>query len=103
MKSILLIKTFLGLAEMTFGLVYAGLSLPEWQAVKITFFALCLSILMDRKQGQIFNLNKETTQGGVSGGHLLAITCIVKCSDDTTLLVKVSIKNEIDLSQEVVN
>ena len=40
-KSILLIKKFLGLAEMTFGLVYAALSLPEWQAVKITFFAPC--------------------------------------------------------------
>ena len=40
-KSILLIKTFLGLVEMTFGLVYASLSLPEWQAVKMTFFALC--------------------------------------------------------------
>ena len=58
---------------------------------------------MDRKQRQIFNLNKETTQGSVSEGHLLAITSIVKYSDDTTLLVKVSIKNEIDLSQEVVN
>ena len=38
-KSILLIKKFLGLVEMTFGLVYASLSLPEWQAVKITFSA----------------------------------------------------------------
>ena len=40
-KSILLIKKFLGLAEMTFGLVYAALSLPEWQAVKITFSSPC--------------------------------------------------------------
>ena len=38
-KSILLITKFLGLVEMTFGLVYVSLSLPEWQAVKITFFA----------------------------------------------------------------
>ena len=38
-KSILLIKKYLGLVEMTFGLVYVSLSLPEWQAVKITFFA----------------------------------------------------------------
>ena len=43
-KSILLIKKFLGLAEMTFGLVYAALSLPEWQAVKITFFAPWISL-----------------------------------------------------------
>ena len=41
MKSILLIKKFLGLVEVTFGLVYASLSLPKWQAVKMTFFAPC--------------------------------------------------------------
>ena len=34
MKSILLIKKFGGLVEVTFGLVNASLSLPEWQAVK---------------------------------------------------------------------
>ena len=37
----LLIKTFLGLVEMMFGLVSVSFSLPEWQAVKMTFFALC--------------------------------------------------------------
>ena len=35
----LLIKTFLGLLEMLFGLVNFSFSLPEWQAVKMTFFA----------------------------------------------------------------
>ena len=34
MKSILLVKKFLGLVEMTSGLVNASFSLPEWQAVK---------------------------------------------------------------------
>ena len=34
-------KSFLGLAEMTFGLVTASLSLPEGQAVKMIFFARC--------------------------------------------------------------
>jgi len=34
-KSILLVKTFLGIGEMTFGLVNANFSLPEWQAVKM--------------------------------------------------------------------
>ena len=34
-----LIKKFLGLVEMTFGQVNASFSLPEWQAVKMTFFA----------------------------------------------------------------
>ena len=40
-KSLLLIKTFLGLVEMTFGLdVWAfGFSLPKWQALKMTFLA----------------------------------------------------------------
>ena len=40
MKSILLVKTFLGLVEMTSWLVNASLSLPEWQAVKMIFFGL---------------------------------------------------------------
>ena len=35
----LLIKTFLGLVEMIFGLVNVSFSLPEWEAVKMTFFA----------------------------------------------------------------
>ena len=34
-----LIKKGLGLAEMTCGLVDASYNLPEWQAVKLTFFA----------------------------------------------------------------
>ena len=38
----LLIKTFLGLGEMMFGLVNVSFCLPEWQAVKMTFFAPCL-------------------------------------------------------------
>ena len=46
----LLIKTLLGPVEMMFGLVNANFSLPEWQAVKMTFFAPCLqtSILLPR-------------------------------------------------------
>ena len=38
----LLIKPFLGLVEMMFGLVNVSFSLPEWQAVRLTFFAPCL-------------------------------------------------------------
>ena len=34
-------QNVLGLVEMNFGLVNAGHSLPEWQAVKLTFFAPC--------------------------------------------------------------
>ena len=39
LKSILLIKKCRGLVEMTFGLINASFSLPELQAVKMTFFA----------------------------------------------------------------
>ena len=39
MKPILLIKKLLGLVEMMSGLVNASFSLPEWQAVKMSFFA----------------------------------------------------------------
>ena len=31
-----------GLVEMLFGLVNASFSLPDWQAVKMTFFAPCI-------------------------------------------------------------
>ena len=41
MKSILLDEKLLGLVEMTSGLVNASFSLPEWQAVKMIFFAPC--------------------------------------------------------------
>ena len=34
-------KRVLGLVEMTCGLVHACYSLPEWKAVKLTFFAPC--------------------------------------------------------------
>ena len=39
MKSILLVKKFLGVVEMTSGLINASFSLPEWRAVKMIFFA----------------------------------------------------------------
>ena len=32
-------KSFLGLVEMTFRLEHATYCMPEWQAVKLTFFA----------------------------------------------------------------
>ena len=41
MKSFLLVKKLLGLAEMTSGLVTASFSFPEGQAVKMIFFAPC--------------------------------------------------------------
>ena len=32
-------NVFVAIVEMTFGLVHASSSLPEWQALKMTFFA----------------------------------------------------------------
>ena len=40
----LLIKSFLGLVEMMFGLANVRFSLLEWQAVKMIFFAPCYGI-----------------------------------------------------------
>ena len=34
-------KRVLGLVEMTCGLVHTSYSLPEWQSLKLTFFAPC--------------------------------------------------------------
>ena len=42
MKSILLVKTLLGLVEMMSGLANASCSVPEWQAVIMIFFVPCL-------------------------------------------------------------
>ena len=41
-------KRVLGLVEMTCGLVHASYSLPEWQAVKLTFFAPCMQLTFGR-------------------------------------------------------
>ena len=39
MKSVLLVKKLSGLFEMASGLVSVSFSLPEWQGVKMIFFA----------------------------------------------------------------
>ena len=48
MKSIPLVRKFLGLVEMMSGLVNATFNLPEWQAVKMIFFALCVTYSIAR-------------------------------------------------------
>ena len=64
MKSILLVKKFLGLVEMTSGLVNASFSLPEWQAVKMIFFAPCLIriiiLLLNVMFMSVFKPDKDT-------------------------------------------
>ena len=41
---------------MTCGVVHASYSLPEWQAVKLTFFAPCMRI--SKSPGMIFKIRK---------------------------------------------
>ena len=40
------IKTCLGLVEMMFALVNVSFSLPKWQALKMTYFAPCLVVIL---------------------------------------------------------
>ena len=54
----LLIKTFLGLVEMMFGLVNVSFSLPEWQAEKMTFFAPCTNNNTIQNKQSLFTLQK---------------------------------------------
>ena len=51
MRSILLLKKLLGLVEMRSGLVNVTFSLPEWQAVKMIFFAPCEQLAPISKAG----------------------------------------------------
>ena len=56
----LLIKTFLGLVEMMFGLVNVSFSLPEWQAVKMIFFCILhLHYIVSREtsKGKLASVN----------------------------------------------
>ena len=69
MKSILLIKMFLGLVEMTFGLVYASFSFPEWQALKMTFFAPCVPWCRTKKLSLLIKITTTTTTTTVQSGH----------------------------------
>ena len=46
---------------MTFGLVHASYSLPEWQAGKLTFFAPCVCLLFTSKPFCL--IQKETFEG----------------------------------------
>ena len=66
MKSFLFIKKFRGLAEMTFGLVNASFSLPEWQGVKMTFFAHCVQRDSINYRGV---LRMTRVRGGVTRAH----------------------------------
>ena len=57
-KSTLLVKMFWMLVKITSGLVNARFSLPEWQAVKMIFFAPCLYMCKANKLTH-FQLNEN--------------------------------------------
>ena len=61
-KSIMLIKKLSGLVEMMSGLVNANFSLPEWQAVKVIFFAPWRGLLVYSCHCPIFS-NAEVGVG----------------------------------------
>ena len=73
MRSILLLKKLLGLVEMTSGLVNVSFSLPEWQAVKMIFFAPCRVILMCLFWGR----GAKGSLGGGGGGLLFMVFHLV--------------------------
>ena len=56
-RSVLLIKTFLGLVEVMFGLVNVSFSQPEWQAVKMTFFTPWFNILLTSLKGPVLTFD----------------------------------------------
>ena len=67
----LLIKTFFGLVEMIFGLVNVSFSLPEWQAVKMNFFAPCHVFSKNGHHGKLcytFFIRKVSTVIYIKGG-----------------------------------
>ena len=67
MKSILLIKMYLGLVELTFGLVYASFRLPEWLALKMTFFPPCIVIEKFRMCQYLYGYNQNNVQMMMTG------------------------------------
>ena len=62
MTSILLLKKLLGLVEMTSGLVNVSFSLPEWQAVKMSFLCTLLYMFISGTQ-QIRSRNQHNLGG----------------------------------------
>ena len=67
MKSILLIKKLLGLVKMMSGLVNASFILPEWQAVKMIFFAPCRGVTeLNHKNKGNYSACRNPTYGHLS-------------------------------------
>ena len=53
---------YLGLVELTFGLVYASFRLPEWLALKMTFFPPCIVIEKFRMCQYLYGYNQNNVQ-----------------------------------------
>ena len=56
---------------MTFGLVDANYSLPEWQAVKLTFFASCLMFSKSSLGYAPFELTRNDDGDNANGSTAL--------------------------------
>ena len=54
------------LVEMICGLVHASYSLPEWQAVKLTFFAPCAPDVFFFPESLLFNTETWMIWTGIS-------------------------------------
>ena len=63
-------QIFFRLVEMTFGLVHASYSLPQWQAVKLTFFVLpdCQGLIRNVSFKK-FHLNSDPSRLSCSSLH----------------------------------
>ena len=64
--STLLVKKFFGLVKMMSGLVNASFSLPEWQAVKVIFFAPCVGGFLGLKLRKKKSLTHTVTESSQS-------------------------------------
>ena len=88
MKSILLDEKLLGLVEMTSGLVNASFSLPEWQAVKMIFFAPCYSEKNDKENP--LDQNNLITNGKLRNNIQKVYTIYKKLLKDVDCFFKIS-------------
>ena len=57
-----LARRVVGLVEMTCGLVHGSYSLPEWQAVKWTFFAPWVDFQLNYLSLQLHSISDQSTE-----------------------------------------
>ena len=70
------IKKFFRLVKKTLGLVHTSDNLPDWQAVKLTFFAPCLKTLFGWGMGWPFGAF-EILQKWILWYNCIVDTCVL--------------------------